>query len=397
MTVAAQQDSRGAGSFPAARWQEEPFRIFFPLGVLVGWIGVGVWLVYALGLVETYSCFGHGLIVAQAFLVAIACGFLLTAVPRRTQSPPPSRAELCLLVGLPLAVTAMALARRWALAEILHAGTLLLLLRFVARRAFGRLGRRRPPASFLLIPLGALFGLGGALLLAWSTAAVGPPWTLALGRLLVEQGVFLCFTLGAGGVILALVAGKPPPADLGSSAAEGRRALGYASLGLGILATFVIEALGAGQLGPLLRAAVVGAGAALGEGLRGLPARPGLHRRAVWLAFWMMPLGLALYGLLPSYRVPALHVLFIGGFATMAFGVASHVSFGHLGLESHMRGRPWPVVALLSGLGLALAGRVAADVSHTYFAHLGWAAACWILGSAAWLAALAPRLWARAR
>jgi hypothetical protein len=36
--------------------------------------------------------------------------------------------------------------------------------------------------------------------------------------------------------------------------------------------------------------------------------------------------------------------------------------------------------------------RVAADLSHTYFDHLGWAAGLWLAGSAVWLAFLGPRL-----
>jgi len=41
---------------------------------------------------------------------------------------------------------------------------------------------------------------------------------------------------------------------------------------------------------------------------------------------------------------------------------------------------------------LAMLGRVAADWSATYFEHLGAAAAAWLIGSAAWLLYLAPRL-----
>jgi len=41
---------------------------------------------------------------------------------------------------------------------------------------------------------------------------------------------------------------------------------------------------------------------------------------------------------------------------------------------------------------VALAARLAADVSNTYFDHLGWAAGAWIAGSTAWLAFLGPRL-----
>lgn len=371
--------------------REEPFRLFFPLGVLLGWAGVGHWLLYPLGAVASYSCLAHGLALVQGFLVAFAAGFVLTALPKRTKSPPPSEIEIvALAVGL-VTTTIAAASRRWVVAEAAHALSLTVLLRFAGARFFAANAGRRPPASFVLIPLGALGGIVGAGLIAVSARIEASAAALTVGRLLTEQGVFLCFALGAGALIVPLVRGATPPADLGSAPAETRRALGYAFIGLTIFATFVGEGCGSTRLAPLLRAGAVSFGGLLGGGSWRPPLKPGLHRRLVWLSLWMMPVGLTASAISVEYRVAALHVLFIGSFSLLAFGVATHVSFGHLGLEELALGRPPAVIALATGVFLALAARVAADVSHTYFAHLGWAAACWIGGSAIWLAPLVSR------
>ena len=105
-----------------------------------------------------------------------------------------------------------------------------------------------------------------------------------------------------------------------------------------------------------------------------------------------MPTGLVVAAVWPSYRVAALHILFIGGFSLMAFGVATHVALSHLGLDALATGRPGAVVILGVCFLVALAARLAADMSNTYFDHLGWAAAVWIGGSAVWLAFLGQRL-----
>jgi uncharacterized protein involved in response to NO len=105
-----------------------------------------------------------------------------------------------------------------------------------------------------------------------------------------------------------------------------------------------------------------------------------------------VPLGLFLSALWPDYRVPALHVLFIGGFGLMAFAVATHVILGHLDLTAESLGWPPAVIALALGILLAMAARVAADMSDAYFTHLGWAAATWIAGTVIWLGYIAPRL-----
>jgi uncharacterized protein involved in response to NO len=373
-------------------WRREPFRIFFPIAILIGWVGVGHWLFYATGLTSTYSGFFHGQVMMQAFMMALAVGFLLTALPRRTQGPPPSALEIELAIVALLTITGAALEQRWVLAQLAYVALFLLLLQFAVRRFVGSAAARRPPASFVLVPIGVAHGLGGAILIAVATQPGASPWTFALGRLLVEQGVFLCFAVGIGSLVLPLMAGAAPPADLGSSPAERRKLVGYAAIGLTIFASLVLEASGWVRLGPLARATVVAAGLGIGGGAWRAPGKPGLHRRLVWLGVWLMPVGLVAAAAFPDYRIAALHVLFIGGFSLLGLSVATHVSLSHLDLEPIALGRP-PAVGFLGAMVLlAMVARVAADLSHTYFDHLGWAAGLWLAGSVVWLAFLGPRL-----
>ena len=375
-------------------WRREPFRLFFPLAVLLGWIGVGHWLLYTLGITSSFSGFFHGQLMMQAFMMAFAVGFLMTAVPRRTQGPPPSGLEMALAIAALLAVALAGLGQYWAIAQLAYAGLFLLLLQFALRRFVGNSAGRRPPASFVLVPIGVAHGLVGSLLIArasWPGGAAPSAWMLGLGRLCVEQGVFLCLAVGIGSLVLPLMAGSPPPADL-SMPGEPKKALGYAALGLAIAASLVLETMGFLRLGPLFRAALVAGGLAFGGGAWRPPAKPGLHRRLVWISVWLMPLGLIGAGLWPDLRIAALHVLFIGGFSLMGFGVATHVSLSHLDLEALALGSPAAVKVLGATVLLATLARVAADLSHTYFDHLGWAAALWLIGSGVWLAFLGPKL-----
>jgi uncharacterized protein involved in response to NO len=371
-------------------WRAEPFRIFFPLGVLLGCAGVGQWLLYGTGATATYSCPAHGAVQTQGFMMAFAVGFLLTALPRRTGTAPPGRLEMGGAAAALLLTTGAALDERWALSETAYLFLLLLVLRFALVR-FSRPAKRRPPAAFVLIPLAILHGVLGAALLIAAAVPGGPVGTVGLGRLLVEQGVFLCLLLGVGGLILPLVAGLPAPPDLSATRIERLKVIGYAGAGGAVFVSLLLEHAGWMRAGPMLRAAAIAAGLASGGAWRP-PRRPGLHRRLVWLAAWLAPLGIAVAGLLPAYRVPALHILFIGGFSLLAFGVATHVTLGHLGLESLALGHPPAVVVLGAAFVLAMLARAAADWSETYFAHLGWAAGAWLVGAAVWLAFFGSKL-----
>src|SRR5262249_54551852 len=156
---------------------------FFPLGVVLAWIGISHWLLYAAGFSASYSCQLHGLIQVQAFLMAFAVGFLLTALPRRTQGPPPSSIEMSsAALALTTIPVALILGRRTA-AQAAYASLFVLLLQFALRRFVGRAAGRHPPAAFVLIPIGILHGLAGAGLIAAVPALHARPWALRLGPL----------------------------------------------------------------------------------------------------------------------------------------------------------------------------------------------------------------------
>src|ERR1051325_10857510 len=68
----------------------DPYRIFFPLGIILGLLGVSIWPAYYFGLTEGYSGRAHAFVQTDGFLFAFIAGFLLTAIPRFTGTEPPS-------------------------------------------------------------------------------------------------------------------------------------------------------------------------------------------------------------------------------------------------------------------------------------------------------------------
>jgi len=121
---------------------------------------------------------------------------------------------------------------RWIVSEASYGAIFPMLGRFAVRRFIGRALGRRPPAAFVLVPIAALQGFAGAALIAAAEFQNAPGSTSTLGRPMVEQGVFLCLAVGIGGLVLPLVGGALPPADLGSSPHETRKALMYGSAGI---------------------------------------------------------------------------------------------------------------------------------------------------------------------
>src|SRR3989338_4311737 len=83
--------------------RREPFRLFFPLGTLLGLVGINHWLVYALGWAGSSSGFFHAGIQVGGYMLGFIAGFLLTALPRFASTAPASSAELAVFLALFLA------------------------------------------------------------------------------------------------------------------------------------------------------------------------------------------------------------------------------------------------------------------------------------------------------
>jgi uncharacterized protein involved in response to NO len=187
-----------------APWRAEPFRLFFPLGVLLAWVGIGHWLLYAIGATATYSCQLHGLVQVQGFLMAFAFGFLWTAIPRRTDGAGGGDRDGA--GGIGAVVTTAAAFSSVGAAEI-TCGACPPLLLFALRRFAGD-ARRRHWQRSMPIPLGVLHGCAGAVLILRATAE--RPRVDDGARPVVGRAGSVSVLRGRRGLILPLIAGTPP-------------------------------------------------------------------------------------------------------------------------------------------------------------------------------------------
>jgi hypothetical protein len=193
------------------------------------------------------------------------------------------------------------------------------------------------------------------------------------------------------------MAGATPPPDLGTSPRVARAAVAYAAAGAVVVASLLAEGAGSDRVAPIVRGLAVAVTLVCGAGLGNPLAVSGTNRRVARLAACLVPLGPVVAGLVPDYRVPALHLTFIGGFGLLALSVATHVTASHCGGLDRIRDSRATIVRVVAGgVTVAMIGRLAADATTTYFEHLAIAATVWILATALWLARLAPAwLWGR--
>ncbi|HEX9780542.1 MAG TPA: NnrS family protein [bacterium] len=378
--------------------KREPFRVLFPIGTLLGCLGVGHWLAYAARWTEASSGSFHAFLQVGGYMYGFIAGFLMTALPRFSSTPPASTAELAGALAA-LAGYVLCLSFGWWAASLACFIALLVQLgAFAARRVAARRGGDAP-AEFVWIPIGLLLGIAGAGMMMARELGGAPVWVSGTGRVLAQQGFLLSIVVGVAGFMAPRLLGRgglPVRVDPGDPrwwTRPGVRMAAHAAAGASLAASGVLE--GAGMIRPAyaLRAAVVTAELAWTTQCWRPPAVPEGYARLVWVSLWAIMGGLWAAAWQPAYRVAMLHVVFLGGFSLMAFAVATMVVMSHSGEGLRLRNPLWIIRLLGVALGAALIARLCADlVPAGYFHALGTAAGAWLLGALAWLWFALPRL-----
>ena len=373
----------------------EPFRLLFPLGILIGIAGVSLWPLYAWHVTTVYPAVAHSRMMIEGFLTCFVVGFLGTALPRLLGSP---RLSLGEAVGFAVSLATVALLHGFGWTVLgdqvffltLAALVFCLFVRFLFRKD-------TPPPAFVLVALGVLSALAGAAIQAVLQIAPAdwPAWTPIFGRLLLNQGFLLLPIMGIGAFLLPRFFGLPnrqdfleaqglPPGWMTSAAFA-------AMCGIAVLASFAIEAAGIPRWGCFLRAFAVLLyffnqvplhRAGFGGGTLALGLR---------IALFSIPAGYLSVALWPQLNVSLLHIVFVTGFSLLTLIVASRVILGHSGQSEKFRSPLRPVLAMVLLVTLAMLTRVSADLMPSLrLSHYAYAALAWIAGVVVWIAFVLP-------
>lgn len=366
----------------------EPFRLFFPLGIVASMLGVLMWPAFFHGWIGFYPLEAHARMMVLGFGGCLITGFLGTAGPRLLGNRPWSVKELLVLLVLAVATVGFLACGKVAVADRLAGGWMFSTLGFLVVRVFRGRNDVPPPG----LPL-AILGLGGAGISAvWlsfpSLLGEGMELTAFL-RLLLFQGLLWFPILGVAPYLLPRFFGEKSPHSFDESETipEGWMWHFVESLAAGImlLGSFALEAWGNGRAGMVLRMVVVGV--YLARRVPGLVSLSKVNALGLSLRF-VLPCSLSgwLLGIVfPQLRVGTLHLMFIAGAGLLMVAVATRVFLGHNErhdlLASPMR---WfhSVWALL--LFTAATRLTSEFVMKVRITHFTYAAALWVALLAFW-------------
>src|SRR3989338_1905032 len=367
----------------------EPYRLFFPIGIGMWVFGASHWLLYALGIIPNYSGSFHSAVQIQLYMSSFVVGFLTTAVPRFSATFTAESFEVTAFLALILAIFAGVVSGHPLLAHGFFMALVVGLLVFVARRFLKR-NIQYPPVQFIWIPVAALHGVCGSALMILAQKGVLGVNFMASAKPMLNQGFMLSLVLGIGGFLGPRIMGSrefPNPESIRASipAFRSRQAVIQGVAGLIFFSSFWLEGLDFKTAAYALRAAAATYILLQSHALILRPKTPGVFSRLVWMSFWFIVAGLWLALFFPKHLVSALHLVFIGGFSLITFAVSTMVVYSHSGQGEKLQRSPWILKLVMVLVPLALFFRLtAALTTEHYFTGLGIAAFLWIVAGVSW-------------
>jgi uncharacterized protein involved in response to NO len=257
-------------------------------------------------------------------------------------------------------------------------------LLFFGASLFHRFRRRAdsPPPNFVLVGLGLLNGVIGTALVAYCEWTTSSPTLYRLGASLVNFGFVLLPLLGVAPFFMRRLLDLPSEDDPGTATSFVFPIL----VGLTIDLSFVVEIFSSTSAFGWIRFA-----ASLAFLIAIVPLRgSSILATSLRMSLAASVASLGLIALLPAYRIPAMHVLFIGGFTAAVFTVATRVVLGHSGNLELLQRRRWMFVLTLLLAILAMISRFTADFVATRNEHLIGAAIAWVAAAALWSLLVLP-------
>jgi uncharacterized protein involved in response to NO len=333
----------------------EPYRFLFLIGLFHLIFGIGLWVTFALGL-SPYPGLEHARFMVEGFLLSFSLGFLMTAIPRFSRSAPAAWPE-AIAAGL-LAI----LAGVWDVAAV---GALLFLVFFGIRRQLFS-SKTKKPSFFIFVQAGMMFGLSGAI------AKTFFPADLYLFKSWLYEGMMLLWLCGIGSRILVMLL-EPKSEPL--SPTQNRMVFAFLAIGI------FIQPFGPtfGRMGDFLRVIAIGYLSFRVWNLHQLPFKRGALAWGVWCGISFLLFGHLVRLIHPLFGIHATHMIFIGGFTTLALMVSVRVSISHAG-------------AFI--IGFAALTRFSAGVLRPefYTHHLTYAALTMLAAIPLWASVVVPRL-----
>lgn len=373
---------------------DEPFRIFFPIGMLIGIAGVALWPLFYSGWLTFYPVNAHTRLMIEGFTGFFIFGFLMTAGPRLLGVKAFTSISVYSILALGCVSSLAHLLNHSVIGDLFFAAAILWTL-LNARSAFSN-RQDTPPPGFPLAALGMLCGLFGSLALAASSSIYPNAIIFQLGKILLYQGFTMLPVVGVGAFFFPRILGGANKHDFPEMMVPNdewrRRFKRSLYVSIAFIASIVLELMSHTQLAYGLRVVALTAYMLSEVPFHKFKPKSSMHGSQLIFTLATIVIGLAGAALFPLYRVAWLHAYLLTGLTSVIFLVSIRVVFGHSGRPDLIRKSVNISKWITGALILAAAARIFADYSmDNRITHYIYASIIWLICGLAWMIFVAPK------
>lgn len=213
----------------------DPYRMFFPLGLLGGLVGLSLWLLFQARLINFYPRYHHGHLMFLVMLWSFVCGFLMTAIPKMTGSFPTQKFEAWITGTLIVVQASVVLLHQTKVSAFVFLFQILFLMYFVLRRFLVK--KIIPFEGFYFVPFAFAQALTGTLYFIFSEA---PNTTLFYN--FVGKAFIMNLIVGVGSRLVPVIS-KAPNALMPDVQTKAQNQIMVLSLAVGLNLGMLLESL----------------------------------------------------------------------------------------------------------------------------------------------------------
>lgn len=352
-----------------------PYRLFFPAGIFYLLSGVLLWLpqIWNSG---NYPVLLHRYLVLNGFTASFIAGFLMTAIPRFSQTFSAQKFEILSFFIMTLVGLVGALLKNETAIYASSALQAIVLLGFIGARIKKR--KANPPYSFVFIFVGLILWL--------ISSFAGLFVDYESFKQLHFEGAITCIILGVGSRLIPGILGHIEVVSNQRQKYETTDSListiplHFGLLILAFVASYFLPEL----FGANLRALVVGIIAFAYWRIFELPKNKSALNYSIWISAWSILLSFILKGLWQEGTIHASHSFFISGIVLLSLLIATRVIVSHSGQNAELENSKW--LYFITGMVLLSAStRVSAYLMpEHYLTHLGYSSLILALAVIIW-------------
>lgn len=342
---------------------QEPYRLFFPLGTIFLLCGILLW-VPLIWTGDNYPVLVHRYFMLNGFTGSFIGGFLMTAVPKFSQTSSASKYEVWVYFLITMLGIIPAYGDRPVAVYLISSLQPLIILIFLFRRITKR--KANPPYSFAFIFIG---------LFLWLISGVFCFFIDSEGfKQLHYEGAIACIILGVGSRLIPGILGHVDIVQTQRNIYEKPIPI-FQSIPrhfLLLMASFIISYFLPQDIGGIVRALVVTAIGMIYWRLWKSPPTKTKLSWSIWISAWMIVLSFAFKVIWSDLGIHISHSFFINGIVLLSLLIATRVLQSHGPKKPELENKM--VIGVVTFLIIfASATRVSAFIMpDLYFTHLAY-------------------------